>query len=203
MVIITRCTHCNSVNVVWDYERGYIVCGDCGTVIDVIYQSHITFNLNKQEEICRSSKRVNSRIFLNKHTKTYLELVRKAYEYGLTVDNEVFKQYSLGHSPLVKVFKKPNVELSRLTSDRSMKLVLDMLMKYPRLASRTDRAKVALAKIALSTVSEGKLDIKKLSRELNLSEVHIRRLYKVVISEFKFLEDVRTLLTSTAEVVRM
>ncbi len=186
----------------WDYERGYIVCGDCGTVIDTIYQFHTPLNLHDLQEVRRPSKRTNSKISLSKKTKTYLELVKKAYEYGLTVDNEVFKQYSLGYSPLVKVFKKPNVDFDKLTSDKPMKLVLDTLMKYPKLASRTDRAKVALAKIALSTLSESSLDIKKLSNELNLSEAHIRRLYKIVVSEFKFLDDVRRLLTSDVKEVQ-
>lgn len=182
----------------WDYERGCIVCGDCGTVIDVIYQSHTPFNL-QEDQIVRRSRGIDHSVSLSKHTRTYLKLVKKASEYGLVVDNEVFKEYSLGRSPLVKVFKKPNVDLNRFTSDEPVRLVLDVMMKYPRLASRTDRAKVALAKIALSSLSEEGLDVRKLSRELNISEVHIRRLHKIIISEFGFLDEVRRSLTSNVD----
>lgn len=166
------------------------MCSDCGTVVDVIYQSYPPFNL-QEDHIIRRSRGIDHSVSLSRHTRTYLKLVRKASEYGLVVDNEVFKEYSLGRSPLVKVFKKPNVDLDRFTSDEPIRLVLDVMMKYPRLASRTDRAKVALAKIALSSLSEEGLDVKKLSRELNISEVHVRRLHKIVISEFGFLDEVR------------
>jgi len=187
---------------VWDYERGCIVCGDCGTVIDLIYQPHTPFNL-QEDWMIRRSRGVDHGISLSKHTRMYLKLVRKASEYGLVVDNEVFKEYSLGRSPLVKVFKKPNVDLDKFASDEYVRLVLDLMVKYPRLASRTDRAKVALAKIALSSLLDEELDVKKLSRELNISEVHIRRLYKAVVSEFGFLDEVRkSLLNSFAKEVR-
>ncbi|MEM1982334.1 MAG: TFIIB-type zinc ribbon-containing protein [Sulfolobales archaeon] len=179
----------------WDYERGYIICSDCGTVLDTIYYFHLSNN-PREEQLIRNSKKVNYNPSISKHTKTYLKLIRKALEYGLEVDNEVFAKYSLGHSPLVKVFKKPEVNLNKLISDESVKMVLDVMKKYPKLASRTDRAKIALAKIALSMVSENELDIKKLSHELRISEVHMRRLYRVVVSEFEFLKDVRRTLTS-------
>ncbi len=195
-----RCTYCHSTNVVWDYERGCVVCGDCGTVIDVIYQFHTPFNQRGNHEF-RSSKKVRQNPSLNKHTRMYLKLVRKASEHGLVVDNDVFKRYSSGHSQLVKVFKKPNVDLNRLTSGEHVKLVLDVMRKYPRLVSRTDRAKVALAKIALSMLSEDGLDVRKLSSELSISEVHLRRLQKIVLEEFEFLDDVRTSLLNNAKEV--
>lgn len=194
-----RCTYCHSMNVMWDYGRGCVVCGDCGTVLDVIYYFHPTINL-QEEQPTRNSRHANNKPSISKHTKTYLRLMRKASEYGLEVDNEVFKKYSSGVSPLIKVFKKPNVDLSRLTAEEPVKIVLDVIRKYPRLASRTDRAKVALAKIALSIVSESDIDIKKLSHELGISEVHIRRLHRVITDEFGFLSDVRRIIINNGEV---
>jgi len=32
-----ECPYCGSRNIIWDYERGEIVCGECGTVFDKIY----------------------------------------------------------------------------------------------------------------------------------------------------------------------
>ncbi|MEM4787487.1 MAG: TFIIB-type zinc ribbon-containing protein [Ignisphaera sp.] len=34
-----RCPHCFSQLLVWDFERGSIVCSSCGCVIDTIYDS--------------------------------------------------------------------------------------------------------------------------------------------------------------------
>ncbi|WP_373279914.1 TFIIB-type zinc ribbon-containing protein [Metallosphaera hakonensis] len=32
-----RCEYCGSNNLVWDQSRGIVVCGECGTVLENIY----------------------------------------------------------------------------------------------------------------------------------------------------------------------
>lgn len=185
-----QCAYCRSLNVVWDFERGCVVCGDCGTVLDVIYCFCHSI-APKEEHSIRKSRNGIHKPSISRYTRTYLRLMRRASEYGLEIDNEVFKKYSSGTSPLVKVFKKPSVDLNKLTSEEYVKAVLDVMRKYPRLTSRTDRAKVALVKIALSMVSENEVNIKKLSHELRISEVHVRRLHRILASESEFLNDVK------------
>jgi len=192
MVSTMLCTYCHSTNVVWDYERGCIVCGDCGTVLDVIYY----YNINTSQEDSKQVKKLRNTHQvqgMSKHTSTYLKLTKVASRHGLIVDNEVFMKYISGSIPLVKVFKRPNVDVSKFMDREPIKLVLDLMKNYPKLTSRTDRAKVALAKIALDIVMDKGLDVKKLSSELGISEVHIRRLYKTLIRECEFLNDVKKL----------
>jgi len=186
------CTYCYSTNIIWDYERGYVVCGDCGTVLDVIYYYSINTSQEDGKQI-RKLKSIHHIQSMSKYTSTYLRLTKVASRHGLIVDNEVFMRYISGSTPLVKVFKKPNVDISRFMDNEPIKLVLDLMKNYPKLTSRTDRAKVALAKIALDIVMNKNLNVKKLSDELGISEVHIRRLYKTLIREYNFLNDVKKL----------
>ncbi|MEM1679561.1 MAG: TFIIB-type zinc ribbon-containing protein [Ignisphaera sp.] len=44
-----RCPHCLSELLVWDFERGSIVCGGCGCVVDIIYDSSPNNNFSKLE----------------------------------------------------------------------------------------------------------------------------------------------------------
>lgn len=188
------CTSCRSVsNIIWDYERGEVVCGNCGTVLDKIYVS-VRYDANIEDiEYIMSPK---TRPLISSQTKLYLKLLEKALQHGLVIDNSVLMRYFSGKAPLIKVFRRPNKNLTKIIeSDDRLKIVIDVINKYPRLASRTESAKVALARIALALTSGDRINPKELSSELGLSEVHIRRLYRAVIECPEFLYEVSKVLT--------
>lgn len=175
----------------WDFKRGQVVCVNCGTVLDTIY--YYSSNDNGVSDELRFTKVRGSeyRPSLNQYTRTYIKLMQVASRHGLAIDNDVFMKYVSGRSPLVKVFKRPGRALHSGELNEELKIVLDIMKNYPKLTSRTERAKLALAKLALSIVREKGPDIKRVSKELGISEVHARRLYRALINEPKFITEVQ------------
>ncbi len=194
----TPCTYCRSNHIIWDYEKGDIICGNCGAVLDKIYLDGVV----KHDEDADSFKRDYRCSLISKHTKLYLKLMEKASRYGLVVDNDVVMKYFSGKAPLIKVFKRPAPVNAELTNDERIKIVMSIVNKYPRLASRTERAKYALAKIALAIAMNeaNHLDIKRMKNELNISEVHLRRLLKVINENPDFLREVVEAFTLSSRV---
>lgn len=191
--MLMRCTSCSSCNIVWDYGRGEVICCDCGTVLDKIYVS-VKYSANIRDLTAIESLRTDR--LVSAQTRLYLKLLGKALRHGLTVDNQVLMSYFLGKAPLIKVFKNPNTDVGKLVkADERLKVIMDIINRYPRLASRTERAKIALAKIALSIMLDKKMDPGELGNELGLSKVHVRRLYKAIIECPEFLHEVSKALT--------
>lgn len=198
MVRDTLCTYCRSNYIIWDYERGDIICGNCGAVLEKIYLNGVV----KHSVSTAPFKHDHKYPLMSKHTKLYLKLMERASRYGLVVDNEVVMKYFSGKAPLIKVFKQPNSVSPELTNDERVKIVMNIVNKYPRLASRTERAKYALAKIALAMVMNklNYLNIRRMKDELNISEVHLRRLLKIINENHDFLREVMNAITLNSHV---
>jgi len=187
-----RCPYCDSPNVVWDYEKGEIICEDCASVVEKIYVSSIDRNYCITEI---ENEKVRIHEFmprLSKMTREYLKILKDVGgKDSIVIDINAFLEYQKT-GRRVKVLRRrasPNVDL--LLKDTTIRTTMSILQKYPRLSARTDRAKVAIALLALSLIKGAQDDISSLTKETGLSKVHIRRLEKLILKERLFIEELK------------
>lgn len=184
-----KCPYCGTRDsLVWEESRGTVVCSECGTVVDSIYVSGGRPN-HELEPLIRDRGSVTLRIFgkMSDPSVKYLAILREIkHKPLLYIDCDSFNRY-LVLGKRIKVIRR------RFSPPKSE--VLDMLVrlmsKYPKLCSRTDRAKYAIAMIAYTIITEGSVDVPRLSKDLGLSKTHVRRLLRVVRSSQDFLNEVR------------
>ena len=186
-----RCPYCGSTNVIWDEERGEVVCMDCGSVIDRIYVLREDFRV----EDSRPSRSRGS-VRLSKTTKEFLKLLdrvksSKKLKGKAVIDTTNFFDYVNGRRGRVKIIKLSTPYLRNLEKDKDISVVLELISKFPRLKSRTDRAKVALAMLTISLVKGGSINVSEVSRVTGLSRMHVRRLVKELSSQKAFMTEVR------------
>ncbi len=185
-----RCPHCGNVNLVWDYVRGEVVCPKCGTVVDNIY---VDDRPTRTDLIYKPVK--GKEIGLSKVTREYLTLLdgikknRRLSGKGF-IDAKSFMEYVEGRRGKVGIIKVrlPSKSLKR---NAALAKVLRIIRKYPRLNSRTERAKYALGLIAIHAVTKNSLSVEEISRATGLSGMHVRRLIKVALKSDAFLREVR------------
>ena len=181
------CPECGSTNIIWDYRTGYIVCSECGIVIDRIYVQYTGKNIiesrgtnnhliSKAFDRKERKKEYNrKRAHLRRITKLLNEVKNKPY---LTIDARAVEEYLMGERAHVKLFK---YKTWKPENDLLLKKIIDKVVNTdPILASRTERAKWAIAKIILQLVINGKIDTKSIANETKLSITHIRRLINTV-----------------------
>ncbi len=139
---------------------------------------------------------------MSKATKEYLRLLKRIkssrrLSKRAVIDTKNFMEYVDGKRGRVKTVKVGITDV-RLLTDTHVSEVLKIINKYPRLNSRTDRAKVALALIAIGIATKSRLEIRSLSRATSLSEMHIRRLRKTLSMQKAFINEVRRALEEDA-----
>ncbi len=186
--IMLICPECHSTNIIWDHRNGYIVCTNCGLVLDRIYVNQVDKNTIK--DIKLSSKCLISNVYderqkreryrkrnnrLRRITKILNEIKARPY---LILDTKAVNEYLLGKRPHVKLFRyktwTPN-------SDMVLKQVIEKVVNNdPILASRTERAKWAIARILIQLSVNKKVDVKSIASETKLSVTHVRRLVSMV-----------------------
>jgi hypothetical protein len=184
MVSDLKCPHCGQQDIIWDYARGDIVCTYCGTVVDKIY-----VNMIKKEEPFNQAKDV-SQPGLKKETREFFKLLSRIKGKNLEIDTRAFEAFIKGKRPAVKMFVRSGFK-SRVDVDNDVRVALRIICKYPRLASRTDRAKLAIATVAVYLARDSRVEISKIAKEYGLSRIHMRRLINVLYSEKSVIEEVR------------
>jgi len=186
-----RCPYCGSTNIIWDEERGEIVCMDCGSVIDRIYVSRDDYRV---DDFKPSSPKGSVR--LSRTTKEFLKLLDKVktskkLKGKAVIDSAKFFDYVTGRRGKVKIIKLRTPYLRNLEKDEDISIVLKLIGKFPRLNSRTDRAKIALAMLTISLVKGGNISVSEISRVTGLSRMHVRRLVRELSSQKAFMAEVR------------
>lgn len=182
--------------MVWDEGRGTVICSECGTVVDSIYVSEGEFEHDSETMKGKISAVTRKFGKLTDVSVKYLMILKEIrYSPLLYVDSNSFNKY-LVLGKRVKVIKRR----TSIPKNETLDKIVAIMSKYPKLCSRTDRAKYAIAMIAYTLVMEGGVNPSKLSKQLGLSKTHIRRLLRVVDSSQKFLSEVRRLTQSTLTV---
>ena len=190
------CPYCGSKELIWDYSSGYIICSDCGSVLDRIYEQTL-LRLNEGLEDSVVSSSIKGNVKLKPITIRYLELLEKVKnkKRRLSIDSKAFLEYAEGKRPLVKVLTRNYNREVLLRED--VRKVINLMKKYPRLNSRTDRAKIAIALIAIRMANKEAINsaiLKGIIHDTSLSKAHIRRLIKLVRQEREFLKEVKNVI---------
>jgi len=198
-VLKMKCTYCGSNELVWRYEEGYIVCSKCGTVLDRIYDYNIGSPLLQSESNTDrlSIHRIHEDyIMRSRRTKLllidlrYRKFQKKLKEYpklrpGLKIRDDVLKALYAGRNvKMVKTIVNEHTEevKSKLLESKDTKIYLDIIevfKEYPRISSRTDRVKLALAKILYNELVYGfRPSFSSIAKEFRVSVVNLRKAYK-------------------------
>ncbi len=194
-----RCPYCGSNDIVWDYVRGDVVCASCGTVLERIYvaEQRIGQELAQEPIKIRTHRRCGTdrRVTLTKYTSEYLKLMNKVRRSkrlkNVVIDSEQLRRYVDGEGPPVKIFKRNPQNVQTLLKDPRVRLVLEIMLRFPRLSSRTDRAKVALALMALMLLAGRKIDAREVAEKSGISTMHARRLAKTLEENREFVEELK------------
>lgn len=176
------CPICGSREVVWDEYRGEIICSSCGTVIDQIYYTPKTSleislergETEKQKKIRRSLERPGKII------KTYNKLfaswsLRKGLEINIESLNSLREGVYNGH--VFKYYKDPLLE-KMLEISPTLKKIYDYTSMFPRLASRTFRARLLISYIVLKEASRSLISNSLMSKAFSVSKNHLNRVRK-------------------------
>ncbi len=194
-----RCPYCGSNDIVWDYVRGDVICASCGTVLERIYvtEQHANQELVQEPVKTRIHKRYgnNRRVTLTKYTSEYLKLIDKVKRSkrlkNIVIDSEQLRRYVDGEGPPVKIFKRNPQNVQTLLKDPKVRLVLEVMLRFPRLSSRTDRAKVALALMALMLLAGRRINTREVAEKSGISAMHARRLAKALEENREFVEELK------------
>ncbi len=184
-----RCPYCGSQNLVWDYQRGEVVCTCCGTVVERIYVN-ASIHSEHYVEIQQRNSRINGLVpKLRKATKDYLRILESIRnKKDVVIDVNAFWEYQKTGRRVKLLKKKFSTEL---VNDSAIRIAMDVLKKYPKLSARTDRAKIAIAVLAISLVKGTKLNTSLLTKKVGLSKVHVKRLEKLVLKEKAFINELK------------
>lgn len=185
-----RCPLCGSPNLVWDFERGEVVCTSCGYVVEQIYVSETRY----VSETVRSDAK--GYMTLSRETKKFLELMKyvKVSRKELYIDWDSFRQY-VRTGRRVRVLKlrvRPIPKNLREAVDPVMKVI----EKYPRLSSRTVRGKLAASLLALYLALGTRPNLVAIARLAGVSRTQLARIMKLIrIYGIHSREDVRGVAT--------
>jgi len=171
------------------------VCSACATVLDQVYVNDGTYRDLEELHVGtrRGFRRFGSVTYrLSEASAKYVELLKEVrLKQELYIDEGSFMMYlTLGKR--VKVLRR-RVPQPR---DEIIKEIVKVMSKYPKLCSRTDRAKYALAEVAYAIATGSSIDTAKLSKELGLSRTHVKRLVRVIHSSTRFIDEVRKVVSS-------
>jgi len=194
-----KCPYCGSRNIVWDYARGDVICASCGSVLEKIYvieqPTSKEFMQGALKDDCYRGRRNNKRVTVTKYTSEYLKLMNKVKRSkrlrSVVIDSEQLRKYVDGEGPPVKIFKRNPQDVQALLRDPKVKLVLEIMLRFPRLSSRTDRAKVALALIALMLLAGQRIDAREVAEKSGISIMHARRLAKTLKENKDFVNELK------------
>jgi len=184
-----RCEECGSTALVWDYKGGCIVCSACGAVLDSIVVSPSGVG----EDASRAAPlRASERRWLREKARTYSAYKRLRARLGvggceLFVDSKAFEEYLAGRRGRVYLLVSDSSLKARKIAEESREvreLIEVLAKKFPRLYSRTERARVAIALILLHLRSRERLNastLGEISKRTGVSESHVKRLYSMLL----------------------
>jgi len=191
--MLERCPYCNSTDLIWDYERGYLVCTSCGSVISQLFadlfmpypQSNAYTEPQGMYSIRESLREKDRRIYARKLSKIskevylyekYSKKARKNVEVNIRALLEGTKE---------KIYRHRNDSmLTRLMEDDSelKRIIKEIVEKDPVFSSRTYRGKVAIAMMLKYLVRGEEPNLEEIVKKTSISRTHAKRLYNLVLT---------------------
>jgi len=162
-------------------------------VLDKIYDYSVPRNYYNLESKKSSTSNELAKYYenkvkrINQSYRNYEKLIRKYSNLrpGLKIKEEaILSAYNGQRVKMVKIIvneKTEEIKKEVLSENRIYEIVLKEFAKYPRIASRTDRVKLALAIIAYSEVSKGiRPSFTGIAKKFGISIVNLRKAYSIM-----------------------
>lgn len=185
MVLI--CVFCGSAEIIHDPCSGYVVCGDCGSVLDTIY----SYPAPRPGDRARPVKKAGREI-LRRRRAAIPAIAGWRLKKNLYISKDALQQFGGGARPL-RVLRHPRESAAEelLMAHPHLRKILEVMEDYPRLYSRTLRGRVAVALIAYAIASGGEVDARKISDTFGLARPSVYRIYRRVLQHTSFISRVR------------
>jgi transcription initiation factor TFIIIB Brf1 subunit/transcription initiation factor TFIIB len=193
-----KCPYCNSIDLVYDFEKGYVVCKECGTVIETIFveqflgvaQEYVNDVVKSVKNAMKFKRAYSYRLKLSEYVKEvnrYEDFVRRCRK-NVKVDLDAIKIVANGGK--ARVYRHVNDDgLKKLVKeDEIIGKILEVLEEDAILSSRTFRSKVALALLIKDLITHGEADIDEIAHKTSVSKVHMQRLVKVLKNRMRNLK---------------
>ncbi len=197
------CPYCKSQNVIHDFVHGYVVCSECGTIIDELY---IEFFENIKYEEIRPNGLPTVREGLNKkviraigmyiaklsHDVAIYEKYAKRARKGVKVDLEMIQRKLAGDK--VRIYRHESEDKLKelIDSDIILKSIIDRIIdRDPLFSSRTLRGKIALALLIKQLITKGDIDYDEIARQAHMSKTHIKRLVRLLKLRYKDIASIK------------
>ncbi|MCC6061360.1 MAG: TFIIB-type zinc ribbon-containing protein [Desulfurococcales archaeon] len=177
-----QCPKCGSKEIIWDPERGEVVCSSCGLVIDEIYYYPKTFVELKGDahEIKnrRSVKEKNSREKPGEILSIYGKLFGWwSLRRDIDIDKDRLLQFSRGgYNGRIFVHKKDRELEKMFEISPSLKKIYDYTSIFPKLSSRTFRARLLISYILLRDLYGSHVSTSLMSKAFSVSRNHLIRI---------------------------
>lgn len=178
-----KCQNCGSLDVEWRYERGELVCRNCGLIIDIIMEKPLNKIENNSFILWRSYRRYikNKERSYEKFSKLRSKIKNRD---DLFIDPCVFTDYLLhSHVKGRRIYKslRNQKALQTLQDNQELKSIIEKIVsKDPVLASRTVRGKIAIAYTLLLLQKGLKPKPREISEKTGVSMTQARRIALLV-----------------------
>jgi len=205
---VNECPYCKCNELVWCFTEGHVVCSNCGIVLDRIYDYT---PLPKRSTVLENGSHNHSATLYSYETKikrinhayrNYEKLVKKYSRLrpGLRVKDEAmmlaYKGYKVKMVKMIVNEKTEEIKKEMLSSDKVFETILKEFTKYPRVASRTDRVKLALATIIYTEINKGiRPSFTGVAKRFGISIVNLRKAYNVLKKYKDLYENLRLILS--------
>ncbi len=144
---------------IWDYERGIIVDDETGEVIDIIYDEQgLEYEPLQPQGMNIWKKTAN--------------IANELSIRGLRDEKGTYILYRIGETQKTVKSLKRDV---RVNLSNEEKEILDIIERDPVLAARTDRMKIALAKLLYYRKRGHVASLEKVAREVGVSPKALRK----------------------------
>ncbi len=176
-----RCPICGSTEIVWDEFRGEVVCSSCGLVMDQIYYTNRGFvedladkKIRKRVGYDRSYEkpgrvlRMYNKLFGSWSLRRDLDVNINSLE---TLVNGVYTGRVFRHSRDVLLEKMLDIS-------PTLKKIYEYTSLFPKLSSRTFRARLLISYVLLKKSGNGFASNDILSRAFSISKNHLNRVKK-------------------------
>lgn len=208
---MSECPYCKCNELVWCFAEGHVVCSNCGIILDKIYDYT---PLPKRLALESSSRNYGTVLYsyetkirrINNSYRNYEKLIRKYSRLrpGLRVKDEAimlaYKGYKVKMVKMIVNEKTEEIKREILSNNKVFEIILKEFTKYPRVASRTDRVKLALATIIYTEINKGiRPSFTGIAKKFGISIVNLRKAYNVLRKYKDLYENIRLILSKNGD----
>ncbi|MFP3242677.1 TFIIB-type zinc ribbon-containing protein [Caldisphaera sp.] len=178
---LLRCPYCKSYRLAWSDETGYLVCQNCGAVIQALIDDN-SQNFYEKNKIEVKKRKQEILYYNDDHSIALEEKINKAIKRG-----KIIKTDYHGKSIISSIIDE---KLEKINNNKDFKISYQILNDFPILKSRTKRNRYAIALYALyrSYGYSKENSILLTSKELKISKTTLKNIihkHKDLINKYE------------------